>query len=320
MQHFIQANGVALPEISINSISVEDRLGVLSDSVAISIPYSTDIQFPSVNATLDVSLGTDFLHSVGTFIVNEVSLSGPPLKLDIRGSGINKELVSESWNKKKNRTWRAGTKLGDILNQLAIDHRLTLITFESIYDMVMPYIFQKAETDSSLLYRLLTGRDLAAKFGEGKMGIAKFDSELTASGKPITPLEVRYNEVLGNFKYSERTPETFGTVTAKFQDNERGGVFTVTLGDSDPETILEDTYEDENTATLAAQSHLNASRRKNKTLSFDMIPRESGVITGQRLVPVDFPLNIDDDFIISSVSHKYTNSYTLSVSASLKAG
>ena len=285
MQHFIQANGTPIPsDIKIKSISIEDRLGILADSVNISIPYNPKIEFPKINATLDVSLGIDSLLQIGTFIVNEISLTGTPLILSIRGNGINKELVSESFSVVKNRTWQAGTKLGEILNQIAIEHDLALVTLSSIYDIVMPYIFQKAESDASLLYRITSDRDLIIKFGNNKMGVVKRDSETTASGQALEPLELEYNEII-NFKCTERTSETFGTVIAKYQDNDRGGVFSVEEGDGDPRQILKDIYADETTARLAAISNLNASKRKNKMLSFDMLPKSAGVVTGQRSDP-----------------------------------
>ena len=240
-------------------------------------------------------------YNIGTFIVNEISFTGTPLILKIKGNGINKELVSESFSTRKSRTWKAGTKLGTILNEIAKNHGLTLITLESIFDIVMPYTFQKAESDASLLYRITSDRDLIAKFGNGRMGIITRDSETTASGENLEPLEIEYNEIL-NFKCTEKTHQTFGTVTAKYQDNERGGVFSVTEGDGQPVQIIKDVYADETTARLAAISNLNASRRKNKTLSFDTIPKSTGVVTGQRVIPKGFPIPInDDEFIISSV-------------------
>ena len=108
----------------------------------------------------------------------------------------------------KNRTWQAGTALGTILNEIAVDHNLTLITLESIFDITMPYIFQKAENDASLLYRLTSDRDLIIKFGNRKMGVISRDSEHTASGEVLEPLEVEYNEIL-NFKCATKTSQTF---------------------------------------------------------------------------------------------------------------
>ena len=319
MQHRILANGQPLPdEIPIKSISVEDRLGILSDSVSISIPYSPDIAFPEINATLEVFLGLDSLFNIGTFIVNEISLTGTPLILKIKGNGINKELTSESFSTRKNNTWNAGVKLGEILNHIAEAHSLTLVTLSSIFDIVMPYTFQKAESDASLLYRITSDRDLISKFGNRKMGIIQRDNETTASGASLEPLEIRYNEII-SFKCVEKTSETYGTVITKYQDNDMGGVFTVEEGDGEPVQILKDIYADETTARLAAISNLNASRRKNKSLSFDMIPKSTGVVTGQRVIPTGFPVPITDEFIISSVTHSYSTRYALSVMSSVKA-
>ena len=320
MNHFIVANGKQIPdEIPIKNITIEDRLGIRSDSISMSIPYSPEIEFPKINATLDVALGIDFPLDIGTFIVNEISLSGTPLVMSIRGSGINKELVSESFSTRKSRTWQAGTKLGEILNEIAENHGLTLVTLSSIFDIVMPYTFQKAESDASLLYRITSDRDLVAKFGSGKMGIIQRDSETTASGESLEPLEISYNEIL-NFKCTTKTSQTFGTAIAKYQDNVQGGVFSVTEGDGQPVQILKDIYADETTARLAAISNLNNSRRKNKSLSFDMIPKSTGVVTGQRVITKNFPIPInDDEFIISSVTHSYSTRYILSVISSIKA-
>ena len=318
MQHFIQANGLAFPsEIPIKSISVEDRIGIRSDSISISIPYSPEIEFPKINATLDVALGLDYLLNIGTFIVNELTLTGTPLILSIRGNGINKELVSESFSAIKSRTWQAGTKLGAILDEIALDHNLTLVTLPSIANILMPYTVQKAESDASLLYRITSDRDLVIKFGNNKMGIIQRDSETTASGASLEPLEVEYKETL-SFKCAEKSFATFGTVTAKYQDNVQGGVFSVSEGDGEPKQILKDIYADESTARLAAISNLNASRRKNKSLNFDMLPKSTGVVTGQRVIPLNFPVPITDEFIISNVTHNYSTRYTLSVTSSVK--
>ena len=318
MQHLIQAKGQQFPpEIPIKSITIEDRIGILSDSISISIPYSPEIAFPAINATLEVFLGLDFITEIGTFIVNEISLTGTPLILSIRGNGINKELVSESFSAIKSRTWQAGTTLGNILSEIASEHDLQLITLSSIANIVMPYTFQKAESDASLLYRITSDRDLIIKFGNNKMGIVKLDSEQTASGQALEPLTVEYNEIL-SFKCMEKTHQTFGTVVAKFQDNHRGGVFSVTEGDGEPNLIWKDIYADETTARLAAISSLNASKRKNKSLTFDMLPQRTGVVTGQRVITKGFPIPIADEFIISSVTHNYNARYSLSVVSSIK--
>ena len=319
MKHFILANGKQIPlEIPIKNITIEDRLGIRSDSLSMSIPYSPDIEFPKINATLDVALGIDFPLHIGTFIVNELVLSGTPLILSIRANGINKELVSESFSTIKSRTWQAGTKLGTILNEIASEHDLQLVTLSSIANIVMPYTFQKAESDASLLYRITSDRDLAIKFGNGNMGVVRRDAQTTASGQALEPLEIEYNEILGSFKCTTKTSQTFGTVTAKYQDNVQGGVFSVTEGEGEPKQILKDIYADETTARLAAISNLNASRRKNKMLSFDMLPKSTGVVTGQRVIPLNFPIPINDEFIISSVTHSYSTKYILSVTSSVK--
>ena len=319
MQHLIQANGNPFPsEIPIKSITIQDRIGIQSDSVSISIPYSPKIAFPKINATLDVALGIDSLLEIGTFIVNEISLTGTPLVMSIRGNGINRELVSESFSAIKSRTWQAGTTLGEILDEIAENHGLTLVTLKSIADIVMPYILQNAESDASILYRLTSNRDLIIKFGNNnKMGVIQRDFETTASGESLEPLTVEYKEIL-SFKCTTKTAQTFGSVIAKYQDNVRGSIFTVEEGDGEPRQIIKDIYADENTARLAAISNLNASRRKNKMLSFDMLPRSTGVVTGQRVIPLNFPIPIADEFIISNVTHNYSSRYTLSVSSSVK--
>ena len=319
MKHFILANGKPIPpEIPIKSITINDGIGIRSDSISISIPYSPEIEFPKINGTLDVSLGIDFPLHIGTFIVNELVLSGTPLILSIRGNGINKELVSESFSTIKSRTWQAGTKLGNILNEIAENHGLSLVTLKSISDIIMPYTFQKAESDASLLYRITSDRDLVIKFGKGRMGVIQRDAAQTASGENLPPLEIEYNEILGSFKCTTKTSQTFGKVVSKYQDNDRGGVFTVEEGDGEPVQILKDIYADETTAQLAAESNLNASRRRNKSLSFDMLPKSTGVVTGQRVIPLNFPIPINDEFIISSVTHSYSTKYILSVTSSVK--
>ena len=319
MQHYIQANGQPIPSgIKIKSITIDDRIGIRSDSISISIPYAPEIAFPKINATLEVSLGIDYLLEIGTFIVNELTLTGTPLILSIRGNGINKELVSESFSAIKSRTWQAGTKLGAILDEIAVDHNLTLVTLPSIANIVMPYTIQKAESDASLLYRITSDRDLVIKFGSAKMGVIRRDAQTTASGQALEPLEIEYNEILGNFKCTTKTHQTFGKVVAKYQNNDMGGVFSVEEGSGEPVQILRDIYADETTARLAAISNLNASRRRNKTLTFDMLPIPTGVVTGQRIIPLNFPIPITDEFIISNVTHSYSSRYILSVTSSVK--
>jgi len=107
------------------SLTLTDKSGNESDRLAISIA-APDMPLPSKGAVLRLSLGFgDALVSKGAFVVDEVTVSGPPRQIQIvaKAAPMDGAKQTAQLQTQKTRSWD-DVSLGDLVRTVAADHGL----------------------------------------------------------------------------------------------------------------------------------------------------------------------------------------------------
>lgn len=111
-------------------ISITDGTGYESDTCEISLIDDPirPIELPKKGAELRISMGYDLaMVDMGLFIVSEISLSGPPEKMVIRGRAVP-QLTSKngitSLASQKTRSWPKDTSVSAVVTKIAREHGL----------------------------------------------------------------------------------------------------------------------------------------------------------------------------------------------------
>ena len=180
------------------SMDIVDTVDETSDGITIVLEDTTkSLALPKSGARIEVSLGWNGANSkIGTFVVDEVSIEGPPDIVTITGSStpfVNGSGGSASFSGKKSRSWD-GKTVGDIVSKIASECNLSPVVDSSIKNIVIEHIDQLGESDANLLLRIARRVGGVLKPAEGKLVFAAEEGGKTTSGKAfaltLTPGEI----------------------------------------------------------------------------------------------------------------------------------
>ena len=296
------------------SIEITDRAGVKSDQCTISIDDRDELlEIPKRGARLEIFTGYVGGQMVrrGAFFVDEVEIDGPLRTMTIRANAVN---MNGGIKGPKERSFDDIT-FGDLVNTIAGDNDLTPSIPEGLASRQLGHIDQ-TESDMQLLSRICADNGATFKVADGRLVIAAHASGKTASGKSMPAVVLQAKDCESwNATIAERGK--YKSVTAYWHNLETGEREEVKVGDGDPSITLKNTYQDENTAKLAADSKLNALTRGTGTVTISGYIGDPTLMAECHAVLVGFRKGIDGErWVINSVTHSisesgYTNSIEL---------
>ena len=310
---------VLAPRLS--SLTVTDGAGVQSDQVSLTLSDTglfKRLQEPRQGAEIKVWMGYPFqLEYMGLFIADGFQIQGPPDQVIITGSAsINGETTSgkTALTDQKKRSWPAGTKLGDMVKKVALEHGLQSSVSQSLLTVALPHIDQIDESDMNLLSRVAREHDAIAKPGNGRLIMAKRGESLTASGKPMPELEITPSDV-STWTYNNNLRARTGAVIATYQDLGQGKQQECQAGDGAPVRRLKRRYPNKAAAEQAAKSELSRLQRAGRSLSVSMKGNAQAKAEA-RLLPRKFRSYIDEPWLITQAVHTLdSGGYRTSVTA-----
>jgi phage protein D len=190
------------------SMDINDTVDETSDDLTLVLEDTAGtLAIPGSGARLEVALGYNGRNArVGSFVVDDVTLDGPPDLVTIRASST--PFVSDrngsgnsGFNSKKSRSFE-GKTIGDIVSTIAGECGLTPVVDQSLKSVTIPHIAQVSETDANLLLRIARRYGAILKPADGRLVLALEAGGQTTSGKPLelalTPGDVsRYTFKLG---------------------------------------------------------------------------------------------------------------------------
>ena len=291
------------------SLNISDETGLVSDKAEILLDNRDNIlDIPPRGITLKIYLGYDekSLSLMGSFIVDNISLSSPPSKLRIiaKASYGNDKNLSNKIRSPKSRSWHEYSLVG-IISKIATEHKFESLIDEYFNQIYINHIDQTNESDLSFLVSLSQNYDALIKFITGKLVFAKKSQGIFISGKELPTTEIFENQIT-NWRLDILDRGKFGKVIAKYHDFTIGEEKQVFAGSDDPTYEIRFTFTDESRANEAAKSKLAEFERGITKLELS--------ISGNPNLSAEKPITIPDirylkdkNWIINSVNHELSD-------------
>lgn len=266
------------------SITVTDETGYQSDRIEIELDdRGNPFEMPAKGAELDVRMGFEkdgkqTLQHMGVFLVDEVSVTGPPDKMIISGRAAN---MTASLKVKKTREWDNVT-LSDIVSTIAKSHDLTPVVGSGLATISFEHLDQTQESDLHFLTRLGREHDAVAKPVFKRLLMVKKGEAKSASGKSLPTVSItRADFVDPGWEMQAPDRGKYKAVTAYYQDIQAGEKIPVTVGSGDPVYIIRSPFSNQALAEQAASSRLDKLERGTSTLRGHVSPRGDLIAEGR---------------------------------------
>lgn len=290
------------------SLRLTDEAGMQSDMVEITLADHNPlvpIVMPETGAELRVFLGYGMeVQDMGLYVVDEIELSGWPGAMTIRGKAAPYDTSKggkSDLQTQKSRSWKKGTKLGDVVAKIAKEHGMEPAVSKSLQGVALPHLDQTEESDISFLVRVGKRYDAIAKPAGGKIVMAKAGEMKSASGEDLPPIPVVAGEC-SRFTMTVARRESPGTVVAYHHSKRTAKRIPVTLGKGEPTRRLRHWYPDEESAKAAAQAELDKRARGEHKLQLTM-PGNPQLAAESPLNATGFRAGVDGEWLVTRVTH-----------------
>lgn len=301
------------------SLRVTDEAGVRSDAVELRLDdRDSAIGLPPTGREMKISLGYEDRRETvtGTYVVDEVELSGPPQTLVVRAKAAD---MHSSLKAQRTRSWE-DVSLGDLVASIAADHDLKPRVGGTLRSVRIPHLDQTEESDLHLLTRLARDHDAVAKPAGGHLLFVPRGEAASATGRPMPTVDVR-PEDCRRWSVTIADREAYRSVRAHWHEPESGKRRTETAGDGEPAWTLRRTWASASEAREAARAKLSALTRGTARLSLALSPGNPVVAAEAELRLRGFRKGVDGSWTCSRAVHRLDRGgYATSVEAELKGG
>lgn len=289
------------------SLSIAEKRGEEADQLDLVIDDSDGaVALPQDGATIAVSIGwrqgggvTPGLVDKGTYIVDEVSHSGPPDIVTIKAHAAD---FTSNLKTRREKGWH-GTTLGAIVAQIAQAHGLKPACAASLSGLAVASKAQSRESDLAFLRRLGRERNAVAKIANGTLILKPIGDGKTASGKTLPTVAIRRRDG-DQHQFQRQKREEVTGVTASWRDRAGAKHDSVTHGEKKGARKLSRVYGSEAEARTAAQAaHARAGRQPlslTMTLALgraDLHPEQKATVSGYKAAIDAVP------WLIAEVTH-----------------
>ena len=290
------------------SVTVTDNRANEADQLDITLDDSDGVlELPRRGVKINCQLGFvgEGLHDKGDFIVDETEWSGTPDTITIKASSANfkskiKEAKSKSYHRKT---------FGEIAEEIAKNHDLTLVMIDELKSINLNHIDQTNESDLNLLVRISKQNSAEMAVKKDRLLIFKAGSAKTASGKDLPAITLTRRDG-DQFRYSEQDRESDYTgVTAGYHDTGKATRKIAHAGDTGHVRRLKGTYANEAEAKRAADAKMAEIKRQMAKFS---ITTAFGIPS----ISTETPINLDGfkpqvdklKWIVEKATHSYSTS------------
>ncbi len=255
------------------SLSITDGVGIDSDSVRFEIDDKDGvIEPPEKGAELQVQAGyEDDLYDFGTFIVDQVSLSGWPQVISVTARSMDglseaKQERDESYLKEDYPTY------GDIFEELAGRMELGSSISEDIASKAIEYESQFGESDIAFASRLGDKVDAAVSIKEKTLVVVPRGSGQAAGGSSLPTIEITRPGNLISYNVTTVNVPKHSTVRAVWFDRQENvdKEIVVSSGEEGPEFLLRRNFQSEDDAREEAQAVAESLKRGEGNAMFEI--------------------------------------------------
>lgn len=290
-------------------LRVTDQAGQKSDTCEITVDdRGQEMALPQVGTRLEVSMGYEELVRMGSYVVDEVSMSYPPAIVKVRAKAMS---MAPQYKTPKTRSWDNQT-IGQIVAFIAGEHNLTPRVGSEYVNVLIEHIDQTEESDAHFLTRLAQQHGAVAKPIEGNLVFVPEGQGGTAGGRTLQTITINADDCK-NYSATIKDRGNYTQVSAKYLDKETGREVTIIepvagserfwggAGDTFRDRKLYPTEEEARAAAVARGDQLAKGQIQVK-LQMGGAP---WVFAEHPLQLVGFNTAVTADLIVHSVSHEY---------------
>ncbi|ROS05700.1 hypothetical protein EDC56_1249 [Sinobacterium caligoides] len=300
------------------SITIEDVSGVIADKLTIQLAdKGGELAIPRKGVYLDVALGYDDINtSMGRFIVDDVSLSGWPLRMTITGTGA--PLAPDGKTYTPIQTYKSrvfsDTTIGEIVETMANDCGLVNGCDRELGSIGLSHVEQICESDISLLTRIAARVDAIAKPSGGKLLFIPKGSVQTASGADIPTVLIGAGAMV-SFDWRNPCIAKVSQVEASYRDMDFATTHIVTVGKGPIVKQLNYVFANKSEAESRAKAELNQARRAGAEVTFTAVGN-AAMAVGTPLELTGIRSSVDGKYRVVSVTHTLSEGgYQMAVKA-----
>lgn len=297
------------------SLLVSDEAGLKSDTVTIALDNrDRRVPMPSKGAVLQVSLGYQGkgVSFTGRYTVDEVSVSGVPLRMTVAGKAAN---MRAGLKERKTRSF-SETTLGDLVAAVASDHSMKSKVSDDLASIALAQVDQTNESDIHLLTRLAADYGAVAKPANGFLLFVKRGQAKSVSGQLIPAVTIKENQV-SSFRFTFADRGKYQSAVAHWHNAASGEREPVSAGSGSPAYTLRGSYPDQASAQAAAAAKL-ASLQRGEGVGSITLPGNPRIAAEGVVSLSGFMGGIDGNWVASRVEHSLTDTLTTTVSLEMR--
>lgn len=225
------------------------------------------IVLPRHGASLDLAIGYAgaALVRIGSFVVDETTLSGPPDLISVRAKASD---MRASLKAQKRRAWRA-TTVGAVVGKIASEHGLQAQAHPDLAGLAVAHLDQSGESDLHFLTRLGREHDATASVKGGKLVFAPKGTAVSGSGRALGPLALTRRD-LTSWSMTNADRSKHGTVRARHRHLGSGTEAYEEAGSGDPVRTLRHVHRNAAHARAAAHAAHRRTKREAHPISLTL--------------------------------------------------
>lgn len=306
------------------SLTITEKRGGEADEIDLVLDDSDGkLALPKKGALIRVQLGwrqgsdvTLGLVDKGRFTADEISWSGPPNQVSIRGRSAD---LTAGFRQRKEAAHKA-TTLGALAKKIAAAHGLEAKVAPELAGIAVPVIEQHGKSDMALLRRLGREHDAVATVKNRKLILSPIGSGASPGGKALP--RVTLSPIDGD-RYSYREIDRSGEAgaEARYHDIDTGERKTVKEGGGGKGTPqrIRKVYHSKAAATAAAKAAAKRSARAQAEFDMTLALGRADVAPEQPASLTGFKQQIDARrWIIAEVRHQLDRSSGFTTSVKLE--
>jgi phage protein D len=291
------------------SLHYTDDTGNTSDMLEIVLADNDPakpITIPATGASLQLFLGYDSnLVEKGTFIVDEIELSGWPGVMHIRARAASFDETNGGvyhLQTQKVRSWKVGTTLGAMVKQIASEHGMTGLVSSSLSSIGLPHVDQQDESDLNMLLRVVAKKyDAVVKPIGSKLIVSKRGEFQSVSGVSLPSVSLAASDC-SSWRMTEQRRQSAGTVVAYYHLVAKAKRHIVTVGSGLPVVRIKQYFQTQAEAVAAATAEMDRRKRRLTTMSITL-PGNANIMAEAEVTLTGFRTGVPTSWLVNKVTH-----------------
>jgi phage protein D len=325
----VVVNGTNITELvktRLLSLSVSDSAGTDSDTVEMSLDdRDARLEIPKIGVEMTVWLGykETGLVKMGSYIIDEVTLSGMPEEMSLRGKAASMT-GDNSVKDQKTRQWN-DISIADLVSKIAKEHGLTPKVDSEMSGYFLKDLSQTEESNIHLLTRVGEDYDAVVKVTDGNLIFAKKGTSRTVSGEPVPPVTIHKSQCKSGYNVTYAERDSFKSVKAKWHNKATAKVeyvdskgrnrkknpkenMDVETSNKEPQKTLKHTFDTKEQAEAACRAEMEKLNRGGAKLSLQLSIGSPTIAAEGCITLTGFRSGINGDWNVTSVTHNWSNS------------